>query len=68
MDLKTYFKKYPDYFVSGLNYGYMDMTYFSFLPGSLKNRKLKVAIVFIHETLDLKFGFQGKIKIFKQSN
>lgn len=51
MDLKTHFKnKYPDYLVSGsIYYGYMDMTYFSFLPRSLKDRNLKIAIVFIHD-------------------
>ena len=52
MDLRVHFKnKYPDYFVSGsIYYGYMDMTYFSFIPESLKRRKLKIAIVFIHDT------------------
>lgn len=52
MELRSYFKnKYPDYFVSGsIYYGYMDMTYFSFTPESLKRRKLKIAIVFIHGT------------------
>jgi hypothetical protein len=37
--LRLFFKnKYPDYFVSGsVYYGYMDMTYFSFTPGSLKH-------------------------------
>jgi hypothetical protein len=51
MALRTYFKnKYPDYFVSGsIYYGYMDMTYFSFFPESLKQRNLKVALVFIHD-------------------
>jgi hypothetical protein len=51
MDLRTHFQnKYPDYFVSGsIYYGYMDMTYFSFFPRSLKDRKLKIAIVFLHE-------------------
>ncbi len=51
MDLRTFLqKKYPDYFVSGsIYYGYMDMTYFSFFPKSLGDRKLKVAIVFLHE-------------------
>lgn len=49
--LKTYLnKKYPDYFVSGsIYYGYMDMTYFSFTPESLKHRKLKIAIVFNYD-------------------
>ena len=52
MDLRAHFKnKYPDYFVSGsIFHGYMDMTYFSFMSQSLKRRKLKVAIVFIHDT------------------
>lgn len=39
--------RYPDYFVSGSIYaGTMDMTYFSFSPQSLVQRKLKIAIVF----------------------
>ena len=52
MDLRAYFKtKYPDHFVSGsVYYGFMDMTYFSFTPESFKHRKLKTAIVFVHET------------------
>jgi len=51
MFLRRHFNtKYPDYFVSGnIYFGYMDMTYFSFTPASLKNRKLKIAVVFIHE-------------------
>jgi len=52
MDLRTYFQnKYPDDFVSGsIYYGYMDMTYFSIVPETFKPRKLKIAVVFIHET------------------
>ena len=52
MSLRTYFKNtYPDYFVPGnIYYGYMDMTYFPILTESLKKRKLKIAIVFVHET------------------
>ena len=51
LGLKTYLsKKYPDYFASGsIYYGYMDMTYFSFTPESLKGRKLKIAIVFNYD-------------------
>jgi hypothetical protein len=61
MDLRSYFKKnYPDYFVSGSIYqGYMDMTYFSFFPESLKRRKLKVAIVFIHDTVRFEVWLAG---------
>ena len=52
MELRTHFqKKYPDHFVSGsLYYGFMDMTYFAFIPPSLKERKLKPAIVFVYDT------------------
>ena len=50
MTLRTHFKnKYPDYLVSGsIYYGYMDMTYFAFSPKSLKDRNLKIAIVFVY--------------------
>ena len=53
MDLRRQFKnKYPEYFVSGSIYqGYMDMTYFSFIPVSLKSKKLRIAIVFIHDKI-----------------
>lgn len=52
LGLKAYLqKKYPDYLVSSSLYmGYMDMTYFSFTPASLQNRRLKVAIVFVYDT------------------
>ena len=61
LGLRTHFqKKYPDYFVSGsLYYGYMDMTYFSFFPGSLKDRGLKVAIVFLHEAFRFEAWLAG---------
>lgn len=64
MELRLYFKnQYPDYFVSGnLYYGYMDMTYFSFIPKSLKSRKLKVAIVFIHDTCRFEVWLAGQNK------
>lgn len=42
-------KNYPDYVVSSLYLGYMDMTYFAFTPSDLKNKKLKIALVFLHE-------------------
>jgi hypothetical protein len=61
MDLRTHFQnKYPDHFVSGsIYYGYMDMTYFSFIPDSFKQRKLKTAIVFIHETFRFEVWLAG---------
>lgn len=77
MDLKTHFKnKYPDYFVSGsIYYGYMDMTYFSFFPKSLKHRGLKIAIVFVHDTFRFEVwlaGYNKQVqtkywKLFKES-
>ena len=78
MELRTYFNtKYPDYFVSGNIYqGYMDMTYFSFMPESLKSKKLRIAIVFCHETFRFEVwlaGYNKQIqrkywKLFKESN
>ena len=77
MGLRAYFeKKYPDYSVSGsIYFGYMDMTYFSFFPESLKLRKLKVGIVFIHCTFRFEVwlvGYNKNIqakywKLFKES-
>ena len=61
MDLRTHLaKEYPDYTVSGSLYaGYMDMTYFSFFPESLKQRKLKIAIVFLHEAFRFEVWLSG---------
>jgi hypothetical protein len=78
LDLRTYLKnKYPDYFVSGsIYFGYMDMTYFSFYPKSLGDKKLKIAIVFIHESMRFEVwlaGYNKQVqskywKLFKESN
>lgn len=46
--------EYPDFDVSGLYQGYMDMTYFSFTPKTLSSYGLKIVIVFLHES----FRFQ----------
>lgn len=63
-DLRTHFKKkYPDYFVSSSIYqGYMDMTYFSFFPKSLKQRNLKIAIVFLHDAFRFEVWLAGANK------
>ncbi|MBD3228914.1 MAG: hypothetical protein GF329_12065 [Candidatus Lokiarchaeota archaeon] len=78
MYLRNHFKKkYPDYYVSGnIYYGYMDMSYFSFTPKIFKNKKLRIAIVFIHEKVQFEVwlsGYNKKIqakywKLFKDSN
>lgn len=40
---------YPEHTSSALYFGYMDMTYFAFTPPELKNRNLKIAVVYLHE-------------------
>ncbi len=77
MGLRSYFEsKYPDYSISGsIYFGYLDMTYFSFFPESLKLRKLKVGIVFVHSAFRFEvwlFGYNKGIqakywKLFKES-
>ena len=76
-DLRSYFSsRYPEHTVSGSIYqGYMDMTYFAFTPGFLKDRGLKIAIVFNHEAFRFEIwlaGFNKKVqaqywKLFKDS-
>jgi hypothetical protein len=78
MGLRMHFKnKYPDYFVSGsIYYGYMDMTYFSFFPKSIKQKNLKIAIVFLHEPFRFEVwlaGYNKQVqskywKLFKESD
>ena len=63
MDLRTYLKnKYPEYSVSGIYQGYMDMTYFSFTPDPLKSLKLKIAVVFIYDTFKFEVWLAGSNK------
>lgn len=42
-------KKHQDYNISGIYQGYLDMTYFSLTTETLKNKGLKIAIVYLHE-------------------
>lgn len=77
LSLRTYLKnRYPGFFVSGsIYFGYMDMTYFSFYPESLGQKKLKVAIVLIHESMRFEVwlaGYNKQVqskywKLFKES-
>jgi len=68
MGLRTHFKNtYPDYFVSGgIYYGYMDMTYFACFPKSLKQRNLKIAIVFLHEAFRVEVWLSANNKQVQQ--
>lgn len=64
LSLKNHFSnKYPDYSAPGSLYnGYMDMTYFSILPKSLKDRDLKIAIVFLYDAFRFEIWLSGKNK------
>ncbi len=42
-------KKYPYYDTSNIYQGYMDMSYFSLSTKPLKDKGLKIAIVYLHE-------------------
>lgn len=44
-----FIKKYPHYDVSGVYQGYMDMSYFSLNTKDLKDKGLKIAVVYLHE-------------------
>ncbi len=52
MALRTQFAdRYPEYSVSGsIYYGYMDMSYFAFAPPALRDHRLKIAVVLVHDT------------------
>ena len=59
--LKSYLmNKYPEYPASGGIYpGYMDMTYFPLFPEALRKRKLKIAVVFLHEAFRFEIWLAG---------
>jgi hypothetical protein len=61
MGLRTDFNnKYPDYSVPGNIYtGYMDMTYFAVIPPLLKQRALKIAVVYLHEACRFEVWLSG---------
>jgi hypothetical protein len=47
LDLRTHFKdRHPNYTISGLYQGYLDMSYFALVPPAFRRRRLKIAIVF----------------------
>lgn len=64
MNLRTHFmNEIPDFPVSGSIYhGYMDMTYFAIFPDTLKNRKLKIAVVFVYNTFRFEVWLSGANK------
>lgn len=62
--LKNHFSnQYPDYSAPGsLYYGYMDMTYFSIVPQALKDKGLKIAVVFLYDAFRFEIWLSGKNK------
>ena len=49
-DLRSHLEhKYSSFAASALYFGHMDMTYFAFTPSSLRDRRLKTAIVYLHK-------------------
>ena len=62
LGLKSHFdSQYPDLSVSGSMYpGYMDMTYFSIFPKSLKDRELKIAVVFVYDAFQFQVWLSGR--------
>ncbi len=59
--LRLYFeKKYPDFYVSGnVQPGCMDYSYFYFLPKTLKQQKLKIVILFVHDSFRFEVWLAG---------
>lgn len=64
MSLKNHISnKYPDFSTPGSLYnGYMDMTYFSIIPKSLKDTDLKIAVVFLYDAFRFEIWLSGKNK------
>lgn len=53
-------KKHHHYDVSGIYQGYMDMSYFSLSTKPLKDKGLKIAIVYLHEKGDFEVWLSGR--------
>lgn len=59
--LKSYVDKcYKDHKVSELYAGYMDMTYFAVTPPALKDKQLKIAVVYLHEQNSFELWLAGR--------
>ena len=60
MQLRTHFlNMYPELSVGNIYNGCMDMTYFPLFPKRLKILKLKIALVFIHESCRFEIWLSG---------
>jgi hypothetical protein len=59
--LRTNFtKKYPDYDAGNVYQGYMDMSYFSLNTKQLKDKGLKIAVVYLHEKGDFEVWLSAR--------
>jgi hypothetical protein len=59
-DLRLRLKgRFPDFFLSDVHYGQMDYTYFYFFPKTLKRLKLKVVILFVHDSFRFEVWLAG---------
>ncbi|NDW08526.1 hypothetical protein [Dysgonomonas sp. 520] len=55
--------KYPKDYICGHVYqGYMDMSFFTFTPEALRNRKLKITVIFNHEKICFEIWLTGQSK------
>ena len=54
--------RHPDFTASALYFGYMDMSYFAFTPSFLREKKLKLALVYLHETGRFELWLAGSNK------
>lgn len=67
MELRVHFQnEYPDlHLTSSINEGRMNMSYFAFSSGFLKKRKLKIVVIFNHNTISFEAwlcGFNKKVQ------
>ena len=61
LGLRTRFQNgYPDFGVSGFYQGTMDMSYFALFPPALKDRHLKIAIVFKYDAFRFEAWLSGR--------
>lgn len=42
-------RRYPDYTAGALYAGYLDMSYFAITPPALREKRLKIAVVYLHQ-------------------
>lgn len=57
---RTYLSEmHPDMITGALYQGFMDMTFFTMTPETLKTRKLKVAIVYLHDNNSFEVWLSG---------